>query len=64
LNYKIVGVEGSELIVSSIGDIEKQLKDTPHVLRHNSEYKEGGEVPTATSFYFRLSGSNIYYTSG
>jgi len=26
------------------------------------QYKEGGEIPTRDSFYFRLSGTNLYFT--
>jgi len=30
--------------------------------RKNEKFKDGGPIPTLDSFYFRLSGSNLYYT--
>lgn len=51
------------MTVSPIGEIQTTMGDSPHVLRNNQEYKPGSDIPSQTSFYFRLSGSNIYYTS-
>jgi len=46
----------------------KNLDELPPALnkkgnfRKNSQFAEGGAIPTPDSFYFRINGESIYYT--
>jgi len=46
----------------------KNLDEMPSALnkkgnfRKNSQFCEGGAIPTPDSFYFRINGESIYYT--